>query len=164
MSPLSFDVLEMITEEQVRKLAEEKIAESGNFIVEIKVKPGNRITILLDNDKGVSIADCVALSRHVEFSLDRETEDFELQVSSPGLDQPLKTIRQYRKYVGKQVDVVTKENKKLTGKLLDVTEEGITIESRTKEKTETNKGKQIIINNIHLTYNQIKETKIVISF
>jgi ribosome maturation factor RimP len=154
----------MITLEHIRKLVDAKIAEGDNFLVELTVKPGNKINILLDNDKGVSIADCVAMSRHVEFSLDRETEDFELNVSSPGLDQPLKTLRQYQKYIGKQVEVLTKENKKLSGKLLKADENGIELETRTKERLEGKKGKQLIVNTIHLTFQQIKETKIVISF
>ncbi len=154
----------MITIESVKKLADEKIAESDNFIVDISVKAGNRIVILLDNDNGISIAECVAMSRHVEAGLDREQDDFELNVMSPGLSEPFKVKRQYEKNLGKQVDVVTKENKKLTGKLLEVTENGIVLESKSKEKVEGKKTKQLIINNISLTFNQIKETKIVISF
>jgi ribosome maturation factor RimP len=154
----------MITVDKIKEIVNVKLAESTNFIVDISVKPGNKIVILLDNDKGVSISDCVAMSRHVEFSLDREQGDFELNVMSPGLTEPLKILRQYQKYLGKEVDVVTKENKKLTGKLISANEQGIQLESHTKEKVEGKKGKQIIINNINLTFNQIKETKIVISF
>jgi ribosome maturation factor RimP len=154
----------MITVEKIRELAEAKAQEGDNFIVELTVKPGNKITVLLDNDKGVSIADCVAMSRHIEFSLDREAEDFELNVSSPGLDQPFKTLRQYKKYIGKQVEVLTKENKKIVGKLLKVEEDGIELESKVKERAEGKKGKQVVINNINLNFNQIKETKVVISF
>ncbi|MFY9308713.1 MAG: ribosome assembly cofactor RimP [Bacteroidia bacterium] len=154
----------MITVEQIKKLAEEKLAGTTNFIVDISVKPGNKITILLDNDKGVSIGDCVDMSRHVEFSLDREQEDFELNVMSPGLTEPFKILRQYQKYLDKQVDVLTKENQKLTGKLVSVNDEGIVLETRSKEKTEGKKSKQVVINNTSLTFNQIKETKVVISF
>ena len=154
----------MITLEQVKKLTDEKLEGTANFIVEISIKPGNKITILLDNDNGVSIGDCVAMSRHVEFSLDRETEDFELNVMSPGLTEPLKILRQYEKYIDKEVDVVTKENKKLTGKLLSANNEGIVLETQTKEKVEGKKTKQTVINNVPLTFNQIKETKVVISF
>lgn len=154
----------MITIDKIKKLAEEKIAEGPDFIVDISVKPGNKITVLLDNDNGVSIGDCVAMSRHIEFNLDRETDDFELNVMSPGLTEPFKTLRQYQKYIGKQVDVITKENKKLTGKLLSVNNEGIELETKIKEKTEGKKAKQLIISNITLTFSQIKETKVVISF
>ena len=154
----------MITADKIKELVDTKIAEGSNFIVDISVKPGNKIVILLDNDKGVSISDCVAMSRHVEFSLDRESEDFELNVMSPGLTEPFKTLRQYQKYIDKQVDVTTKENKKLSGKLLSVTDEGIILETKIKEKIKEKKSKQLIINNINLTFNQIKETKVVISF
>lgn len=154
----------MITLEQVKKLTEEKLEGTTNFVVDISIKPGNKIIILLDNDNGVSIGDCVAMSRHVEFSLDRETEDFELNVMSPGLTEPLKILRQYEKYIDKDVDVVTKENKKLTGKLLSANNEGIVLETQTKEKVEGKKTKQTVINNVALTFNQIKETKVVISF
>jgi len=154
----------MITIDIIKKLADEKLAEGTNFIVDISVKPGNKITVLLDNDKGVSIADCVAMSRHIEFNLDREKDDFELNVMSPGLSEPFKILRQYQKNIGKYVDVITKENKKLTGKILTATEEGILLETKSKEKVEGKKGKQEIINNIQLTFNQIKETKVVILF
>ncbi len=154
----------MITIDRIKKSVDAKIAEGTNFIVDISVKPGNKIIILLDNDNGVSISDCVAMSRHVEAGLDRETEDFELNVMSPGLTEPFKTFRQYQKNIDKQVEVVTKENKKLIGKLLSADNEGIQLETKTKEKTDAKKSKQLVINNIKLTFNQIKETKIVISF
>lgn len=154
----------MITVDKIQKLVEEKISEGSNFIVDIAVKPGNNIYILIDNDKGLPISDCVEMSRYVESHLDREAEDFELHVSSPGLDKPFKTVRQYQKYLGKEVSVTTKENKKLIGRLLNVSENGIELETKTKGAVEGKKGKQLIINNINLTFNQIKETKIVISF
>lgn len=156
--------LTMITIDSIQKLADEKLAEGSNFIVDITVKPGNKIIVLLDNDKGVSIADCVAMSRHIEFNLDREKDDFELNVMSPGLTEPFKILRQYQKNIGKYVDVVTKENKKITGKLLKASDEGIILEAKSKEKIEGKKAKQEIINNINLTFNQIKETKVVILF
>lgn len=154
----------MITAEKIYELAEAKIAEGSNFIVDVVVKPGNNIYILIDNDNGVSIKDCVEMSRHIEGSLDREVEDFELHVSSPGLDRPLKTLRQYQKYLGKELSVKTKEGDKISGKLLNATDKGIELEVKSKESVPGKKGKQLQINNISLTFNQIKETKIVISF
>lgn len=154
----------MITVEKIQELVEAKIAEGSNFIVDIAVKPGNNIHILIDNDNGLSIKDCVEMSRFVESGLDREKEDFELHVSSPGLDRPLKNLRQYQKYVNKEVNVTTKEGKKLSGKLLKAAENGIELETKSKEAVEGKKGKQLIIRNISLTFNQIKETKVVVSF
>ncbi len=154
----------MISADRIQNIAAEKLAESTNFIVDITVKSGNKITVLLDNDQGVSISDCVAMSRHIESNLDREAEDFELNVMSPGLSEPFKILRQYQKNIGKQVDIVTKEGKKLSGKLLKANDLGIEVESKSKERVEGKKGKQLIMSKINLTFNQIKETKIVISF
>ena len=93
----------MISVDKIQKIAEEKLAESTNFIVDIAVKSGNKIIVLLDNDNGVSIGDCVAMSRHIEASLDREADDFELNVMSPGLSEPFKILRQYQKNIGKLI-------------------------------------------------------------
>ena len=163
-SPLSFVTIEMIAINTIQKLAEGKLAEGTNFIVDISVKPGNKIIILLDNDKGVSISDCVAMSRHIEAGLDREAEDFELNVMSPGLTEPFKIARQYRKNIGRQVDVVTKENEKMRGIILSADDKGIVLETKSKEAVEGKKGKQLITNTISLTFNQIKKTTVVISF
>ena len=154
----------MITTERIKQLIEAKLAEGANFLVDVAVKPGNKIQVLIDNDNGLSIKDCVEMSRYIESNLDRETEDFELNVSSPGLERPFKTVRQYQKHKGKQVEVRTKENEKIIGKLLSANNEGIELEIRSKEKTDAKKGKQLITNNINLTFNQIKETKVVVSF
>lgn len=154
----------MITADKIRNIAQAQLEGTDNFIVDISVKAGNKITVLLDNDKGVSIGDCVAMSRYIESQLDRDAEDFELNVMSPGLTEPFKILRQYQKNIGKQVDVVTTENTRLSGKLLSADESGITLETKAKEKVENKKGKQLIINNISLTFNQIKKTTVVISF
>ena len=82
----------MITIDKIQKLADEKLVEGTNFIVDIAVKTGNKIIVLLDNDNGVSIGDCVAMSRHIESNLDREADDFELNVMSPGLSEPFKIL------------------------------------------------------------------------
>lgn len=154
----------MITVEKIQQLVEEKISGTPNFIVDISVKPGNKITVLMDSDKGIVIADCVQVSRHIESNLNRDVEDFSLEVSSPGLDYPLKKVRQYKKNIGRQVSSTTKEGEKVTGKLIDADENGIVIETKSKERIEGKKSKQLIINNINLTYNQLKETKVVLSF
>ncbi len=154
----------MITVEKIKRLVEEKIEGSPNFIVDIAVKPGNKITVLMDSDKGIVVADCVAVSRHVEANLDREIEDFSIEVSSPGLDYPFKTKRQYKKNIGREISSLTKEGEKVIGKLLSVNDESILIETKTKEVIAGKKSKQLIINNVNLTFNQIKETKVVLSF
>ncbi len=151
----------MITTDKVYELASEKIKEGDNFIVEISVKKGNKITVLIDNDKAITINDCVEMSKFLELKLDREAEDFELSVMSAGLTEPFKVARQYQKNIGRQVEVITKEGQKFVGKLLSVIEDCITIETVNKEKKQS---KSVRIENINLKLNQIKETKRVISF
>ncbi len=154
----------MITAEKVRQIADSKLAEGTNYIVDITVKPGNKIIVLLDNDKAITIADCIEMSRHIESGFDREVEDFELSVMSAGLTEPFKITRQYQKNTGRQIDVVTKEGMKLSGKLVSVSDDGIVLETRTKEKKDKNKGKELVVSNININFNQIKQAKRVISF
>lgn len=151
----------MITEGQIKKLIDEKLDELGLFLVEIKIKPGNNIMVFIDGDKDVTIKECVKISRQIESNLDRETEDFELQVSSAGLDQPYKVIKQYVKNIGKEVTIVTKEGEKYTGKLASANEEYVEIiVAPTKKELKEKKENQVFKFKIE----NIKETKSVISF
>jgi ribosome maturation factor RimP len=154
----------MITESRIKQLVEEKIEGTGNFIVDIRVRPGNKIMIQLDNESNLSISDCVEVSRYVEHQLDRDAEDFELEVSSPGLDQPFRVLRQYRKYLGKEVQVLLNNSQKITGTLLAVDDEGIEVETRSKEKVEGKKSKQLVVTKHRLPFTEVKETRIVITF
>ena len=154
----------MISERTIKELVEEKITGTGNFIVDIKVSSANKINILLDNDEGLKINDCVQVSRFVESNLNREVEDFELEVSSPDATQPFKVLRQYYKRKGKQVEVVTFEGKKITGILQDVNDDGITIEEKHRQKIQGVHGKQWVSNEMVFLFSQIKEAKSVISF
>ena len=152
----------MITENQVRQLAEEKLAGTPNYVVDVVVAPGNKIAVFLDSDDKIVITDCVAVRRHIDKSFDREVEDFSLDVSSAGTDRPLKMVRQYKKRVGREVEVTTNAGEKITGKMIAVNDTGIEVEEIKKEKV--NGKKTQIINNISLTYSEIKETKVLISF
>jgi ribosome maturation factor RimP len=154
----------MITKEKIRQLVEERTEGTANYIVDINIAPGNKITIEIDSDKGVTIKDCIDVSRYVEQNLDREKEDFELQVSSPGLNQPFKIFKQYVKNIGRMVDVITRGGEKITGKLVAADEEGIKLESEIKMKDEKTKKRKTIKKIIDLDYSNIKETKVVISF
>jgi len=108
----------MITKEQIASLCEEALAGSDRFLVEVKVKPSNVIEVYVDSDTAVNIDNCVEISRFIESRLDRDVEDFELSVMSWGLAGALKTDRQLQKYVGKDVEVKTKETGKMQGKLV----------------------------------------------
>ena len=117
----------MIEKEQVSKLVEEAIQGSDMFLVEVKVKPANVIEVYVDADSAVNIDQCVAISRYVEDKLDRDVEDFELSVFSWGLSGALKLDRQLRKYVGKDVEVKTKELGKVQAQLMDFNDERIDV-------------------------------------
>lgn len=156
----------MISEALVRKLAEERIAEleKDYFIVDVMVSATNVIRVEIDGDQGVAINDCVSISRNIEHNLDRETQDFELTVSSAGMDQPFKILRQYHRYMGREVQLTTVEGERHKGKLLSANEDEVALEVTSKEKVEGKKKKQLIDRKILVPMEQVKETRVVISF
>ena len=117
----------MITNSHISALVEESIQDTDLFLVEVKVKPSNIIEVYVDADSAVSIDQCVAISRYVESKMDRDAEDFELSVFSWGLSGALKLDRQLQKYVGKDVEVKTKEQGKFQGKLVSFDSEKVEI-------------------------------------
>lgn len=155
----------MITEQQVKDIIEEKISNTDLFVVEVTVSASNKICVFVDRDNGrIAINDCADISRHIESKLNRDIEDFELEVSSPGMDRPLKLVRQYSKHVGRQVNVLKKDGVRISGKLANANEQEIVVETKTKEKVEGKKSRQLIVEEVKLPYNEIKETKLIISF
>lgn len=153
----------MITDEKVRLLVEQQIQGTSSFLVDVEVTGESQIHVKIDDDEGFSIQDCVKLSRYLEEKLDRDSEDFALQVSSPGLDEPFKVARQYVKNKGRNVKVKT-ANGTIEGQLAEVTEEGVTVTNRTKERIEGRKAKQWVDHVHDIPFGDIVETKIVISF
>ena len=149
----------MINADLIRKLIEEKIFNTNKYIVDIKVSTSKKITVSVDSDTNISIAECVEISRHIELNLDREQEDFELEVSSPGLTQPFKVFKQYVKNIGREVSVLCNDGKKINGKLVKAEEEGIELEVSKKKDKKNN-----IIENQYIPLKTIKETKILLKF
>ncbi len=154
----------MITTEKVKDLIIDKLEEKNCFIVELDVKPGNNIMLEIDSLNGFTIQDCVDFSRAVEHNLDREVEDFELHVSSPGIDKPFRVKEQYLKNIGREVKVVTNEDEKVEGELKAVNNDAIEVEYSYKEKIEGKKKKQTITESKKIEFNNIKETTLIISF
>lgn len=157
----------MISKEKVRELAQERIDDlnKGLYLVDISISPKNAILIEIDNmNGGVAIEDCVSVSRNVEHNLDREVEDFELSVTSPGLDQPFKVHQQYNKNIGRNVKVVFKDHGSVEGLLKEVSDEGVVIETTEKEKVEGKKKKVEVVKQHPIPFQNIKETKVIISF
>jgi len=150
----------MINETQIKELANQYLVDFPTlFLVDVKVGIGNRIKVRVDSDESVLVQDCRALSKFIESNLDREKEDFELEVSSAGIDFPLTNIRQYIKNIGRSVQVLTVDGSTYKGKLLAATESEIEVANEKKEK-----GKKVVVENTTVDFNKIKETKIVISF
>jgi ribosome maturation factor RimP len=157
----------MISKQKIKDLAEERIAELANglFIVDISVSATNVIHVELDKHEGnVAINDCMSVSRNVEHNLDREAQDFELHVSSAGLDKPFRVLAQYIKNIDREVKVVLQNGAKMEGILRAVAEKGITLEMSRTEKPEGKRKKELIVEQHEFPFEQIKETKIVISF
>ncbi|PKR79662.1 ribosome assembly cofactor RimP [Brumimicrobium salinarum] len=158
----------MLKKKEIEKLALERIEElnSGLFIVEILISTKNVIQVKLDKEDGnVSITECVSVSRNIEHNLDREKQDFELQVSSAGLDQPFRVLKQYIKNIGQEVKVHLKEkNKTIEGVLKHADKEKIILETSTKERLEGKKKKVLVVQEHEFKHDEIKETKIIISF
>jgi len=154
----------MITKEQIENLIKPKIDEEDLFQVEVAVSSSNKISVFIDGDKGVTIDQCMALSRFIEQNLDRDEEDYELDVSSAGLDLPLKVKRQYIKNIGRSVAIILKNGQKLTGKIVKANDDGIDLEVEKNVVLEGKKRKQQITEIMPLSYSDIKSTKIVVSF
>jgi ribosome maturation factor RimP len=154
----------MIEKETITNLVEAYLENSANYLVDVTIAPGNIIGIEIDNDENVNIDDCVALSRYLDSQLDRETEDFELTVSSTGLTSPFKTLRQYKKYEGCTVEVLSKGGQKLSGILKSSDNEGFTVTITKKVKLEGAKRKTEVEEDIRFAYNEVKYTKYAIQF
>jgi ribosome maturation factor RimP len=150
----------MITETRVIKLIEAHLHGGDIFLVDVVVKPGNKISVYIDGDHGVNIDVCRELNHFLNESLDRDTEDFDLTVSSSGADRPLKLPRQYKKNTGNSLDVVTKAGEKYSGVVLKADESGIELEIPPLKKSK--KDQEIKI--VPLKFSDIKSAKEVITF
>ncbi len=137
----------MITKEQIAAICEEALVESDRFLVEVKIKPGNIIEVYVDADSAVNIDRCIEISRFIESKLDRDVEDFELSVFSWGLSGALRMDRQMQKYLGKDVEVKSKELGKIQGKLVSFDAEKAEIEpvrKKTSKKKAVEEGNVVV--------------------
>lgn len=154
----------MIERSKIEELISLQIADSEVFVVDIQIKPGNLIQVFLDEPAGISLDTCVDFSRAIESGLDRDAEDFELQVSSPGLDQPFRVPAQYRKQIGRRVQVVTLTGEKLKGELTEASDNGFALMAEVKVKVAGSKSKKMEIVRKEFKYSDIKSTKVDLVF
>jgi ribosome maturation factor RimP len=148
----------MIEKQKIEELVKDYLSGTSLFLVSVKVSNANRIIVLADKNEGITIDECAAIHRYIEDGMDRDKEDFELQVSSPGLDLPFVVIQQYFKNEGKKVEVVDHEGSKHAGKLKNVTEGGFELETEIKTK-----GRTIELKDISFNFEQIKSTRVILT-
>src|SRR5690606_6314271 len=153
----------MQVEKRVIELVEEKISDRPElFLVEVKMLPNNKLMIHVDGDEGISIQDCAAISRHIGFHLEEENtieKAYNLEVSSPGVGEPLRLKRQYVKNIGRELSVKLAGGEIKEGQLLSADDNSITIAAKVKEK-----GKKVQLVETSIGFDNITETKVLISF
>lgn len=139
--------------------------ESESYLIEVTVSRDNEIVVTLDNDEAVDIDECVALSRYIDEHMDREVEDFELEVGSAGLTSPLQTLRQFAKYEGDDVEVLMRDGRKLVGTLGTADDEGFDLSWTTLEKVvdpvtgKPGKKKQEVEHHEHIAHKDANQVK-----
>ncbi len=152
-------------EKQVHQAIEVALSERQDlFLIDLSISEGNAISVTIDGDKGVSVNDCVFISRAIEGSLDREESDFSLEVSSAGATSPLLKARQYKKHIGRALEVKTVDNEKYVANLMKADEEAITLNWKTREPKPVGKGKMTVEKKAVLKYNEIEQAKVKIKF
>ncbi|CAL2089216.1 ribosome assembly cofactor RimP [Tenacibaculum sp. 190524A02b] len=153
-----------MNQNKVRELTQEALDENESlFLIDLQFHKNNKITVIVDGDNGVPLSECVRISRNIEHNLDREEEDFSLEVTTPDIAHPLTAKRQYKKNINRILKVKT-ETEDFEGTLTHVTDEEITIQWKTREPKPVGKGKHTVEKTKTLPYANIKEAKVKIIF
>jgi len=154
----------LFEKERIKELTEEKLKSFDGFLVDVMINAGNKILVEVDSPSGISINQCAEINRYLNTELDNETNEFDLTVSSPGLDKPFKVVSQYEKNVEREVKVKTIDGKEYQAILKGVHRDSISLSHKVKEIPEGKKKKEWVEKQIDLPFEQIKETKIIITF
>jgi ribosome maturation factor RimP len=150
--------------EKVTNLLNDALAEDKSlFLIDFSISADNRINVIIDGDHGVTVQDCMKISRAIEHNLDREEEDFSLEVASAGAAAPMVLPRQYHKNVGRKLKVKT-ENNTFEGKLTAASENGIVLEWKAREPKPIGKGKVTVKKKQELDFSDIIEAKVILKF
>lgn len=148
----------------VTHLLEEGLKQKPNlFLIDFSISPDNAIKIIIDGDQGVTVEDCMFISRAIEHNIDRDEHDFSLEVASAGVSTPLTHNRQYTKNIGRNLEVKTL-NETLEGTLVDANEDEITLQWKTREAKPVGKGKVTVNKKAAIAYKNIVEAKVMIKF
>ena len=154
----------MIDKELLTKTVEHAISGTSMFIVEITISADNNIVVELDSDESMDIDTCAEITRKIESVFDREVEDYELEVGSAGLTSPFKVKRQWTKNIGNEIEVLTRDGRKLTGTLVAADEDNFTIEYPVKVKEEGKKKPVIKAHKEVIDYTNSKKACYLIKF
>lgn len=147
----------MIDKKKLQSFVEDYLKDSEYFLTDLKITPSNEITVEIDSLTLGDIEECVRLTRAIEEAFDRDVEDFELEVGTAGLTSPLKVPRQYEKYIGQDLEVLTADGRKLHGMLRKVDEIGIILAIEQKVKKEGSKKPVIETTELDLPFSNIKK-------
>ena len=154
----------MTFEDKINDLIEAALRDRTDlFLIECTISSDHHIRILLDGDQGVNLKTCIEISRSIEHNLDRETEDFSLEVASAGVGNPLQNRRQYTKNIGRKLRVERDSEPTLEGVLTAATETDFTLEWKQREPKPVGKGKQTVIKKEILLYQEIKSAKVLVN-
>ena len=154
----------MISKIKVTEIVNEWLADKEYFLVDVMVSADNCVSVEIDHAEGVWIDDCVQLSKHIEANLNRDEEDYELEVGSAGIGQPFKVLQQYVNHIGKEVEVLACDGKKYRGVLARANEEAFAVVVKVKEKPEGAKRPIMVDKEYEWKYNEVKYTKYLINF
>ena len=150
---------------KVANLLEEVLQENKSlFLIDLSISPDNKITVILDGDLGVTVEDCMTVSRAIEHNLDREEIDFSLEVMSAGVSEGLKIPRQFAKNIGRTIKVKTTGDLKLEGELTEVGENAITLVWKAREPKPVGKGKVTVEKEAVVSFEDIIEAKVLVKF
>lgn len=154
----------MIDKQKVEAIVEQWLAGKDYFLTDVQVSDDDRIVVEIDHKDGVWIDDCVELSQYIEAHLDREEEDYELEVGSAGIGQPFKVRQQYLNHVGDEIEVITTSGQKMQGVLTEAKEDEIVVAVKTKVKPEGSKRPKIVDVANTIPMKEVKEVRAVIKF
>lgn len=150
----------MIDKDLIRQTVEEKLASTDCFLVSLSISGDNQIMVEIDSETSVDLDFCVELTRYIEQHFDRDAEDYSLEIGSYSITKPFVDRRQYRKNIGRKVEVLTEESRKIRGTLVAVDNDGFTLEIEEKELVEGQKRKKLVKKEITLLYSSVKQTKL----
>ncbi len=150
--------------EEVKARLDQILQENPSlFLIDFTVSPSQHIKVVIDGDEGVTLEDCMKVSRAIEHNLDREATDFSLEVTSPGATEPLEMPRQYTKNVGRKLEVKTSETT-ITGALVSASAEGIKLEWKAREPKPVGKGKTTVVKSAEVPFTDIVKANVVLKF